>query len=491
MRTIPLLILGSLLLLRPAAAATVVVTSLGDAAGTCPDASNCTLRAAITAANANDRIEFSPGLAFPAVLTLASDELGVNKSLTVAGPGADRLTVRAASANRVINLTAGTLVIEDLTLDRGRALGVNGTNSTNGAAGQQGASAEGGCIITANATSLVLQRVALRDCRAVAGSGGDGGNGANAFMATDGGFGGSGALARGGAIFARGQVTLMESSISESAAFGGNGGDGGTGGAGTSIEGDGGNGAAGGGARGGAIALSGAGAALLVRNSSLISNVAEGGDGGAGGDGGNGGAAGQGDGGNGGSGGLANGGQVHLDTGVGVVDFEFASLGPSASTGGLGGLRGQGDVDGTNGLVGATNGELLFSNKSPLIRSSVFAGENNAGDCAGPATITASGTNLDSDDTCNGFGGTVNFAANFVGPALVLDRGLAVLQPRSGAPVIDAADNCLDLDGIAVTIDQSGRARPLDGNGDTTAVCDVGAIEFTFEIFRNGFESTL
>jgi hypothetical protein len=41
-----------------------------------------------------------------------------------------------------------------------------------------------------------------------------------------------------------------------------------------------------------------------------------------------------------------------------------------------------------------------------------------------------------------------------------------------GSPAIDAGD-----DGICVTTDQTGAARPADGNGDGDAHCDLGAIE--------------
>ena len=474
------------LLSGTASGATVVVTNLGDAAGVCPSASTCTLRAAIAAAQPNDQIEFSPDLVLPAILTLAGSELSVAKTLTIVGPGADRLTVRAASANRVLALTAGILTIEALTLDRGRALGSHGTNGPTGASGMSGMDADGGCIHAGVGTQLVLDRVALRDCRAIAGNGGHGGTGMNAFTAGDGGNGGSGGSARGGGIFSRGQVQLIASSISESTAVAGDGGNGGNGGAGSGLEGDAGDGSAGGTARGGAIALIGT-ASLVLRNSTLTDNLASGGDGGDGGQGGNGSASGQGAGGNGAAGGAARGGQVFLDSSVASADFEFATLGPSASSGGLAGPRGTGDPDGLAGTAGSTDGELLFTTlASPQARSSAFIGDFNAEDCEG--TVTASGANLDSDNTCSGFTLNANYAANFVGPGTVYESGRAVVLPRAGSSSIDAATDCLDLAAAAVTTDQSARTRPLDGDGDTIALCDVGAIEFSFTIFRDGFE---
>lgn len=65
--------------------------------------------------------------------------------------------------------------------------------------------------------------------------------------------------------------------------------------------------------------------------------------------------------------------------------------------------------------------------------------------------------------------------------------GGAVPVARFGpfSPVLDAGDNasCLDLDAQL-------RTRPIDGDGDGSAVCDPGAYEHSREgLFRSGFES--
>ncbi len=54
----------------------------------------------------------------------------------------------------------------------------------------------------------------------------------------------------------------------------------------------------------------------------------------------------------------------------------------------------------------------------------------------------------------------------------------------SGSPAIDfiPAASCL------MVADQTGKGRPIDGDGDGTADCDVGAFEFSDVIFSNGFE---
>jgi hypothetical protein len=43
----------------------------------------------------------------------------------------------------------------------------------------------------------------------------------------------------------------------------------------------------------------------------------------------------------------------------------------------------------------------------------------------------------------------------------------------SDSPVIDAGDNA-----ACPAVDQRGVARPIDGDGDGIAVCDIGAVEY-------------
>jgi hypothetical protein len=112
-------------------------------------------------------------------------------------------------------------------------------------------------------------------------------------------------------------------------------------------------------------------------------------------------------------------------------------------------------------------------------------GQGPGAGCGG--AIQFSGISLGSHPACSsGPIGTV--VSEFVLPT-ASERGLAVLRPRAGSQAIDAASDCLDLQGDPVAKDQSGRIRPQDGNEDGTAACDLGAIEFAILVFRDGLES--
>jgi hypothetical protein len=88
--------------------------------------------------------------------------------------------------------------------------------------------------------------------------------------------------------------------------------------------------------------------------------------------------------------------------------------------------------------------------------------------------FNSEGVNFDTDGTCPGF--TTSSSLNL--QALANNGGPTqthALGPHSAA--IDAVTDCTDVDDSSVSQDQRGVARPQDGNGDSTALCDVGAYE--------------
>jgi hypothetical protein len=83
------------------------------------------LRYTITNAKSGDTIVFAPSLDGQTI-TLTSDQLTINKSLDIEGPGPDLLTISGNDTNRLFNINEGlTVSIDGLTLTHGRAVGGN------------------------------------------------------------------------------------------------------------------------------------------------------------------------------------------------------------------------------------------------------------------------------------------------------------------------------------------------------------------------------
>src|SRR6266545_4415426 len=187
----------------------------------------CTLREAINAANTDvgaEVITFAPTLtsAGPATITLLSALADLSSDMTIAGPGANLLTVGRTTAGdaptfRVFTVDPGrTVSISGLTITNGRtAVGAPDGGFAQGYGGQGG---NGGGIL--NSGALTLTEVIVTGNRT-----GDGGTGSTGT----GGFGGFG-----GGIYSSGPITMSNVTVSNNTtgngAVGANGGEGGSGG---------------------------------------------------------------------------------------------------------------------------------------------------------------------------------------------------------------------------------------------------------------------
>lgn len=108
-----------------------------------------------------------------------------------------------------------------------------------------------------------------------------------------------------------------------------------------------------------------------------------------------------------------------------------------------------------------------------------------------PATASRS---LTTDASCAAFNGIQQVSAGALGLVVVQPPNTSPLdvQLASGSPAIDAGapgpSSLSDLSACA-PLDLDGRTRPLDGNGDGSAICDIGAHERQREeLFADGFE---
>lgn len=102
-------------------AATITVNSAADSGGTCPGA-DCTLRQALASAAAagGDTINFAPGIT---TINLTTNGLGINRSLTIIGPGANLLTIQRNSRAvfRILDIGSSVVNITGVTFANGSA----------------------------------------------------------------------------------------------------------------------------------------------------------------------------------------------------------------------------------------------------------------------------------------------------------------------------------------------------------------------------------
>jgi len=488
-----------------AEAAIFTVTKTADTADGLCSVSDCSLREAAIAANANagaDEIVVPSGT-YPLTLVGSGasagdldllDEVSVHLSAGAVDPA----VIQAAPGWRVVLVGAITATLADLVLEGGSALG--------GATGTAG-----GGVYVVDGGTLTLLRCEVRDNQA-AFLGGGGiyfnlsasgtlvdsavtGNSVSEAGAIGGGgirSGGLGSLTLlrssvdgnstsgdGGGLYARGTVVIERSTVNGNSAGGTGGGlyVGGVAGETTTVlestvaannaggQGGGfvvigslalrrslvGNNTA---AIGGGIRLLGQG--LEVEGSTFVLNRASG-----------------------------SGGALSLSIGSSVPAGIFNStiaLNVADSDGNGVGQGGGLYVDGL-GSPAALHGALLANN----LRGSAAA----ANDCVGEVDSlgynlieTAAGCTISGITTGNvtGQDPLLTGVGGYGGPTLSFE-----LLP--GSPALDAGDpaGCSGADGLPVAADQRGFTRHLDGDQDGDVRCDIGAVEHS--LFADGFES--
>jgi CSLREA domain-containing protein len=154
----------------------------------------------------------------------------------------------------------------------------------------------------------------------------------------------------------------------------------------------------------------------------------------------------------------------------GTVELTNSTISGNTATGlGGGGILNNvvADLTATNVTVAGNSPDGIHSFGSATVTTTIVADG-----CAGTSAITSGGHNLDNDGSC-----ALGAAGDTTG-----DPRLSALADNGGptqthalqadSPAIDTADdvNC-------PLVDQRGVARPVDGDLDGTATCDVGAYE--------------
>jgi hypothetical protein len=398
------------------------------------------LRAAIIAANSNgqdDVIQLTSGRYELTVANSAGQEnaaaqgdldilsdYSAGQTLTIVGRGASNTFIDANALDRVLHVVDSnvSLLLKDLTITGGKA-----TDQGTGGTAPGTSVAKGGGILYLG-DFLTLDHVAIDGNEAT---------GANAFA-----LGGAGLGASGGGIYftgvAAGALTIVNSTIVNNTARGGDGEEGfdalsfanaGAGGAGALAAG------------GGLFAQGAAGAALQITGSNISSNVVQGGDGGRGGDGTNDVVINRRDGSGGGFGGAASGGGLCLSNWetAGIdssIINDNQALGGTGGDGGAGassatGAGGSGSGGGAGGRVSGGGIYLIGSNNSALNLTSVTLSSNRA--LGGDGGRGVSGGNGPGDLGGGGIGGSGGVGGRASGGGAFLRVGVG-----SAATLMDA-----------------------------------------------------
>jgi predicted outer membrane repeat protein len=126
--------------------------------------------------------------------------------------------------------------------------------------------------------------------------------------------------------------------------------------------------------------------------------------------------------------------------------------------------------------AGGNGGGGIWAGSTTTIKSTIIANSTQGGNCAGG--VGDGGHNLSyPDSSCPG----VN-ADPKLDPNGLADNGgptwtIALL---SGSAAIDAGDNSTCAGGYVSNLDQRGVTRPVDGDADGSAICDIGSFEAAY-----------
>ncbi len=134
------------------------------------------------------------------------------------------------------------------------------------------------------------------------------------------------------------------------------------------------------------------------------------------------------------------------------------------------------DIDTTSsGPSSVNSGSGVFNaTGSVTLTNTIIAGHDSDENCAG--VITNGGNNLEDGATC-GWGSANGSMSNTDPMLLALTGNPAYFPLNLSSPAIDAGKNVACAAAPVSNTSQNGATRPIDGDGNGTATCDIGAFE--------------
>jgi CSLREA domain-containing protein len=458
--------LAALVHIRPAYAAGYVVNTLAD---NTTDDGACTLREAILAANnapanddcgagssGNDTITFGVNGTITLTSTLPTIVSGQG-ALTIDGTG-QSITISGNNSVQVMVVNGGAnLTLRNLTVAQGRASGFpgggvynynNGTLTVTNSTFSGNSAYYGGGIYNYGTVSVTNSTFSSNNSLYGGGIFNEG-----TLTVTNSTFSGNSADYGGGIYsYTSGTLTVTNSTFSGNSANNYGGGINNNGSGTLTVTGStfSGNSAGSGGGGGGIYNVTSG--TLTVTNSTFSGNSATHFDGG----------------------GILNGGTLT------VTNSTFS--GNSANTGG-GGILTFGTLTVTNstfsGNSANTGGGIRNDGGTATLKNTLIANSPSGGDCVGSLSV-GSINNLIESIGSNACGLTNGVNGNIIGydPSLGTLTGSPAYFPlNAGSPAIDAGDNATCAAAPVNNQSQNGVIRPLDGDGNGTAICDIGSYE--------------
>jgi hypothetical protein len=145
-----------------------------------------------------------------------------------------------------------------------------------------------------------------------------------------------------------------------------------------------------------------------------------------------------------------------------------------------GGIGSAGTLTISNSTISANSavdGGGIWNDGTVKIQNSIVA-NNTDGNCFG--SVTSHGYNLSSDNTCNFNGpGDINNTDPMLGPLQNNGGSTWTMALKPGSPAIDAGNpsGCTDGSGVLLKTDQRGQPRPNTEDIGDKKGCDLGAYE--------------